>query len=210
MPAILRIDPARLNRAAILTAAAAIRGGKVVAMPTDTVYGLAVDPFQPAAVLRLLRLKGRPPDKPVLLLVESVAQAEALAGPLPETFRRVVDRYWPGPLTVVVPASTRVPARITCGAGTVAVRMPGSIFARELIRAAGAPLTGTSANRSGKPAAVTARQVAEQFPYGLTLIVDGGPARRTVPSTIVDLTGKPEVLREGAIPAEDVLSLCQR
>ena len=207
MAVLLRVDPRRLSLAAIEQAAAAIRRGQIVAIPTDTVYGLAADPFQPAAVAALLRLKRRPENQPVLLLVESLRQVERLASRLPEGFHRLAARFWPGPLTIVLPAATGIPERITAGTGTVAVRLPGSRVTRELIRAARVPLTGTSANLSGRPAAGSAGQVREQFPCGLAAIVDAGPARSRAPSTLVDLSGEPRILREGAIPAADVLCL---
>lgn len=208
MPAILRLNPAQLNRAAIERAAAAIRDGEVVAIPTDTVYGLAADPFQPRAVERILRLKGRPEWKPILLLVESRRQVEALVARLPPAFERVAARYWPGPLTIVLPAAPSLGRWITAGTDTVAVRLPGSALTREIIRAARVPLTGTSANPSGRPPAQSAAQVREAFPAGLALILDGGPARSSAASTLLDLTGEPRVLREGALPAAEVLSFC--
>ena len=202
------MNPAQLSRTAIEQAAAAIRRGGVGAIPTDTIYGLAGDPFQPKAVQKILRLKGRPEDKPILLLVDSLRQVETLAARWPEAFERLAARFWPGPLTMILPAAPCVPARITAGTGTVAVRLPGSVLTRELIRAARVPLTGTSANRSGRPAAESAQQVQQQFPTGLDFILEGGPARTHAPSTIVDLTGEPRVIREGVIPAEAVLCLC--
>ena len=193
---------------AIQRAAEAIWRGEVVAIPTDTVYGLAADPFQPEAVRKLFRLKGRAENKPILLLVHSRRQVEALAARLPEAFERIAQRFWPGPLTLILPAASYLPETITSGTGTIAVRLPGCILTRELIRAARVPLTGTSANISGHPAAESAAQVKRQFPKGLALILDAGPARKRTPSTMVDLTGEPRVVREGAVPAEAVLCLC--
>lgn len=177
-----------------------------MAIPTDTVYGLAADPFQPAAVRQLFRLKRRPEGKPILLLIDSLCHVEQLAGCIPAGFERLASRFWPGPLTVVLPAAS-APEAITAGTGTVAVRWPGYVPALELIRAARTPLTGTSANISGSEAARSARQVAEQFHAGLAGILDGGPAGAATPSTIIDLTGEPRILREGAIPAAAVLEV---
>jgi len=182
-----------------------IRSGGVVAIPTDTVYGFAADPFQPGAVERLFRLKGRPENKPILLLVDTRLQVETLVSRLPEAFEQVAARFWPGPLTIVLPAAAFVPERITAGSRTIALRMPGSRPVRRLIREARVPLTGTSANRSGRPAARSAREVREQFPAAPLWVLDGGPAPLTAPSTILDLTGEPRILREGAIPAAAVL-----
>jgi len=203
----LRVNPAQLNRRAIEQAAAAIRARKIIAIPTDTVYGLAADPFQPAAVREIFRLKGRPESKPILLLVNSLRQVEMLTAGLPDAFHSLAARFWPGPLTVILPAAPSVPESITAGTGTVAIRLPGSILVQELIRAAHVPLTGTSANRSGRPPARSAAEVKQQFPSGLSLILDGGPAPSGVPSTLVDLTGEPRIVREGAIRAMDVLSV---
>jgi len=208
MAAILRVNPALLWRQALERAASALRRGEVVAIPTDTVYGLAVDPFQPGAVRRLFWLKRRPENKPILLLVGSTRQVERLVKRLPESFERLTARFWPGPLTLVLPAASSAPEAITSGTGTVAVRLPGSALTRELIRVAGSALTGTSANRSGQPAAWCAAQVQRQFPTGLALILDAGPARNRLPSTIVDLTGEPRVIREGSLPAGEVLCHC--
>lgn len=207
MTVTLRVNPAQLNRRAIQQAAAAIRAGKVIAIPTDTVYGLAADAFQPAAVREVFRLKGRPENKPILLLVNSLQQVELLAARLPEAFHSLAARFWPGPLTLILPAAPSVPDSITAGTGTVAVRLPGSILVRELIGAAHVPLTGTSANRSGRPPACSAAEVKQQFPSGLPLVLDGGPAPSGLPSTLVDLTREPRIIREGAIPAMDVLSV---
>ena len=204
---IVQLNPAQLSRGAIERAAAAIRAGDIVAIPTDTVYGLAGNPFDAGAVQRIVRLKGRSGGKPILLLVDSLRQVEMLAAELPESYRRLADRFWPGPLTMILRAASSVPPWITAGAGTVAVRLPASIAVRELARAARVPLTGTSANRSGQPAALTARQVLEHFSVELALILDAGPAPSRAPSTLVDLTGEPRIVREGAIAAADVLSL---
>ena len=189
----------------ISEAAARIRSGQIVAIPTDTVYGLAADPFQPAAVQRLFRLKGRQEHKPILLLVDSRRQVEMLATRLPDAFERIAARFWPGPVTVILAASPRVPQGITAGSGTVALRMPGSLLTRRLIAAARVPLTGTSANRSGRPPARSAGQVFEQFRGADLGVLDGGPSPGDKPSTIIDLTGEPRIVREGAVPAAALL-----
>jgi len=190
----------------IREAAARIRAGEIVAIPTDTVYGLAADPFQAAAVERLFRLKRRAEDKPILLLIDSRLQVERLASELPPAYHWLAALFWPGPLTMILPAAPCVPVRITAGSGTVAVRMPGLPLVRRLIRAARVPLTGTSANRSGRPAARSAAEVRDQFPQARLAILDGGRSLSETPSTIVDLTGEPRVVREGAVPAGAVLS----
>jgi L-threonylcarbamoyladenylate synthase len=196
-----------LPRTGIDEAAARLRAGQVVAIPTDTVYGLAADPFQPAAVERLFRLKGRPENRPILLLVGSRLQAEALAAELPPAFERLAARFWPGPVTLILPAAPALSRRLTAGGDTIAVRLPGSPLTQRLIHAARVPLTGTSANRSGLPPARSPRDVQEQFPSASLAVLDGGPAPGNLPSTIVDLTGEPRIVREGAVPSQAILCL---
>lgn len=198
---ILPIDPWRPEWSKIRLAAAATRRGEVIAMPTDTVYGLAGNPFQPGVTERIFRIKRRAETQPILLLIASMRQLPELVSDPPDVFRAIAAEFWPGPLTVVLPAANRVPAAITAGTGTVAVRWPSAHIAQALIRAAGSPLTGTSANISGRPAATTAAQVKRQFGGRVYYIVDGGPARVCRPSTLIDLTGNPRILREGAVSA---------
>jgi L-threonylcarbamoyladenylate synthase len=172
-----------------------------VAIPTDTLYGLAGNALDPRVAERIFRAKRRPENRPILVLIDSLERLEGLAsGPTP-LFRELAAAFWPGPLTIVLPAGPRVPAAITAGTGTIAVRWPAAPLIRVLVKAAGVPLTGTSANVSGRPPAVTAQQVAQQLGRSVDCIVDGGRAVRTAPSTIVDLTGEPRLLREGAVPA---------
>ena len=133
--ATIRVDPHRPSRAALRRAAAAIRAGEVIAVPTDTVYGLAANPFHPAAVERIFAIKGRPESNPILLLIDSRAQLGLVTENPPESFDRIAARFWPGPLTIVVPARPGTPRAITAGTGTVAVRLPASRLVRSLIRA---------------------------------------------------------------------------
>ena len=195
----IRVNPHRPSWADVRRAAAAIRVGEVIATPTDTVYGLAANPFDPAAVERLFAIKRRPESNPILLLIDSREQLVLVARDLPKTLDRIAARFWPGPLTIVLRASSAVPKTITAGTGTVAVRLPASRLVRSLIRAAGRPLTGTSANLSGRSAATTAREVQLQLGKRVYYIVDGGRSRWRQPSTILDLTGRARILRPGAV-----------
>ena len=197
--ATIHVDPHRPSWPALRRAAAAIRAGEVIAVPTDTVYGLAANPFHPAAAERIFAIKGRPESNPILLLIDSRAQLGLVTENLPEPFDRIAARFWPGPLTIVLPASAATPAAITARTGTVAVRLPASRLVRSLIRAAGCPLTGTSANRSGRRAATTASEVRRQLRKRVYYIVDGGRSRGRQPSAILDLTGRPRILRPGAV-----------
>jgi L-threonylcarbamoyladenylate synthase len=185
----------------IRRSAALIRRGEVLAGPTDTLYGLFADGLRSLAVEQVFRIKGRPENRPVLLLIDSPRALRGLVRERSPALRRLIAKFWPGPLTIVLPAAGAVPDAVTAGSGTVAVRCPAAEFPRLLARAAGRPLTGTSANLSGRPPSASALEVNQQLGSRVTYIVDGGPSRLRRPSTIVTLAGEPRILREGAIPA---------
>lgn len=172
-----------------------------MAIPTDTVYGLAGNPFLSGVAERIFRIKRRPETCPILLLIDSLERLENLVREPPHIFQKIAAEFWPGPLTVILPATDRVPQAITAGTGTVAVRWPAAALPRALIRAAGSPLTATSANLSGRPAALTAAEVQRELGANIDCIVDGGRAPRLLPSTMIDLTRNCRIIREGAIPA---------
>ncbi|MGH9479182.1 MAG: L-threonylcarbamoyladenylate synthase [Terriglobales bacterium] len=198
----LRVDPQAPEAAAVARARAVLEAAGVVAAPTDTVYGLLANALSPRAVARVYALKGRGFDKPLPVLVASRAQARALAGALPPSFERLAQAFWPGALTLVVPAAPSLPATLTAGSGAVGLRHANLPLIAALLEATGYPLTGTSANRSGAPDAIAAGEVAAQLGVELDLILDGGPAPGREPSTVVALTGpRPLVVREGAIAA---------
>lgn len=183
-----------------------IKAGQVVGMPTDTFYGLAADPLNLRAVDLIYEVKTRSRHKPLSLLIESVEQAEYLAAwPLCEAFYAITDKYWPGPLTIIVKASSRLPLKVTANTGNVALRVPAARIPVEVIRAAGVPITATSANISGASECTTAEGVRQQLGGRIGLIVDGGASPRDVASTIVDMSGdKTTILRQGAIPESDL------
>ena len=182
-----------------------IKAGQVVGMPTDTFYGLAADPLNLRAVDLIYDVKSRSRHKPLSLLIESVEQAEYLARPLPETFYDITERYWPGPLTIIVKASSRLPLKVTANTGNVALRLPAAKIPVEVIRAAGVPITATSANISGASECTTADGVRQQLGGRISLIVDGGTSPREVASTIIDMSnGRCTILRQGAIPEAEL------
>ena len=210
MPAeILKVNSANPEPALISYAAARIRSGHVVGMPTDTFYGLAVDPLNLRAVDRVYDIKSRSRHKPLSLLIDSVDQAEGLVDELSDDFYALAEKFWPGPLTVIVKASSRLPLKVTANTGNVAIRVPDSPIALALVRAAGSPVTATSANLSGASECTTAEDVRLQLGARIPLIVDGGPTPRTVASTIVDLSdgAKWRVIREGAVPIEQITEI---
>lgn len=188
-------------------AADQIRAGEVLGMPTDTFYGLAADPFNLRAVDRVYDIKTRSRHKPLSLLIESVDQAEELAKPLPEEFYLLARRFWPGPLTIIVKAGSRLPLKVTANTGNVALRVPNARIPLAVVTAAAIPITATSANLSGASECTSADQVRDQLHGRISIIVDGGPAPRDVASTIVDLSDEDarwRIIREGAIPADDI------
>jgi L-threonylcarbamoyladenylate synthase len=195
-------------------AADQIRAGEVLGMPTDTFYGLAADPFNLRAVDRVYDIKTRSRHKPLSLLIESVDQAEELAKPLPEEFYALARKFWPGPLTIIVKAGSRLPLKVTANTGNVALRVPNAKIPLAVVSAAAIPITATSANLSGASECTTADQVRTQLQDSISIIVDGGTSPREVASTIVDLTDESsrwtdesarwKVIREGAIPAEEI------
>jgi tRNA threonylcarbamoyl adenosine modification protein (Sua5/YciO/YrdC/YwlC family) len=188
-------------------AADQIRSGQVLGMPTDTFYGLAADPFNLRAVDRVYEIKSRSRHKPLSLLIESVDQAEELSHALPEEFYALARRFWPGPLTIIVKASSRLPLKVTANTGNVALRVPKSQIPLAVVQAAQIPITATSANLSGESECTTAIAVRDQLKDRISIIVDGGASPREVASTIVDLTDQEarwRVLREGAIPSQEI------
>ena len=186
-------------------AADQIRAGEVLGMPTDTFYGLAADPLNLRAVERVYEIKSRFRHKPLSLLIESVDQAEEMAF-LPDFFHALAKRFWPGPLTLIVKAASRLPLKVTANTGNVALRVPSAKIPLAIIRAAGIPITATSANLSGASECTTAEQVRTQLDGRIGIIVDGGPSPRDIASTIVDLTDPSgwRILREGAIPTSEI------
>jgi len=188
-------------------AADQIRSGQVLGMPTDTFYGLAADPFNLRAVERVYEIKSRSRHKPLSLLIEDVEQAEQLAKPLPEEFHALAKKFWPGPLTIIVKAASKLPLKVTANTGNVALRVPNAKIPLAVVVAAGFPITATSANLSGETECTTAEAVRDQLGVRVPIIVDGGTSPREIASTIVDLTDEEarwKILREGAISAQEI------
>lgn len=189
-----------------------LESGCVVGMPTDTFYGLAVDPVNLHAVDQIYAIKTRMRHKPLSLLLSDATQACEIARKLDSRFDRLAERFWPGPLTIIVPAGTRLPLRVTANTGNVALRVPDATIPRAVVRRLGLPVTATSANLIGAPECTQALGVQSQLGDRIPLIVDGGPTAGSLPTTIVDLsagTGTWQILREGAIPAEQVAMAMQ-
>ena len=184
-------------------AAALIRDGKLVALPTETVYGLGADGLNEEAVAEIFRVKGRPQDNPLILHVTGMAQAERYCHSIPACAYTLAERFWPGPLTMVLPARDCIPKRTTAGLDTVAIRCPETAVTLRIIELAGTPIAAPSANLSGKPSTTTAQHVLADHDGRIPAVVDGGPCRVGVESTIVDLTeDTPRLLRPGGVSRE--------
>src|SRR5271168_736425 len=204
---ILKINCEAPEISLVKYAADQIRAGEVLGMPTDTFYGLAADPFNLRAVDRVYDIKTRNRHKPLSLLIESVDQAEELAKPLPDEFYRLARKYWPGPLTMIVKAGSRLPLKVTANTGNVALRVPNSKISLAVVQAASIPITATSANLSGASECTTAVAVRDQLGDRISIIVDGGTSPREIASTIIDLTDEEarwKVMRVGAIPSQEI------
>ncbi len=191
--------------AALERAVAVLRAGGLVVLPTDTVYGVAAHAFLPTAVARLFEAKGRSTEKAIPLLLADAGALPEVASEVPPAAWALARRFWPGALSLVVPRSPAVPDIVTGGSDTVAVRVPDHEVARALIQRLGAPLAATSANRSGEPAPVTARDALEMLGEWVALVLDGGPSPGGVASTVLDLTASPpRVLRPGPLSAAEL------
>jgi len=198
---VVPVNPEAPREDKIAEAREVLASGGVVALPTETFYGLAADAFQPEAVGRVNQLKGKGAGDPVLLLLAERGQVACVCDGAPALFDDLAARFWPGPLTLVIPAAARVPAAVTGGGTTVAVRVPGLALPRLLARALERPITGVSANRTTRAPCRTASEVATAFPDGLQMILDGGASLGGAPSTIVDLScDPPRLVREGLLP----------
>jgi L-threonylcarbamoyladenylate synthase len=191
----------------LATAAALLRAGEVVAFPTETVYGLGADATRASAIERIYALKGRPRHNPLIVHVADAEAAAALAGAFSDTARELAARFWPGPLTLVVPRGPRIPSVVSAGLDTVALRVPAHPVALQLLRAVGLPLAAPSANRSESLSPTTAGHVLRSLP-AVPLVVDGGPCWLGIESTVVDLVSSPpRLLRPGALPLRSLLAV---
>lgn len=202
----LRVRPEGVDPHALQAAISALRNGGVVAYPTETFYGLAVDPRQAFAVSKLFTLKRRPPDQPIPLIAADVHQVVQQVGTMTPLAIRLASRGWPGPLTLLIPASDQLSPDVHVSTGLAAVRVPADPIARNLAGVAGHAVTSTSANISGEPPVTTAADLDVRLLDGIDVLIDGGPTPGGLASTIVDASGaQPRLVRAGAIPWDRVL-----
>lgn len=204
----LRIRADAPDPAVIAEAAAILRAGGLVAFPTETVYGLGANAFDAEAVAGIFRAKGRPTNDPIIVHLADLAQLADVTLDAPPLAYALAEPFWPGPLTLVLLRNTRVPANVSAGRDTVAVRMPAHPVARALIAGAGVPVAAPSANTFSRPSATTAQHVWDDLHGRIALILDGGPTPLGVESTVLDLTGpQPVILRPGGVSMEALLAL---
>jgi L-threonylcarbamoyladenylate synthase len=200
---IIAIDPARPEQA-FSRCRQIIASGGVIIYPTDTFYGLGADPGNKAAVQRLFLLKGRKGDQPILLLLADASAVDQWAAEIPARAEALMNRFWPGPLTLVFKARSGIIPDLTANTGTIGLRVPGNPLTRNLLQYLGCALTGTSANLSGRPEPRSAEEAAAIADL-VDAILDGGPSTGDKPSTVIDVSaGDVRVIREGAIPTRDV------
>lgn len=185
--------------------AAVIGAGGIAAIPTETSYGLAVDPFNRNALRRLFELKRRPSTKPVLVLIENLSVLPRLSPEIPNIYQPIIGKYWPGPLTLIFPALSTLPELLTAGTGTVGVRESSNQIATEICRCSGGAITATSANISGQRAARSAEEIADYFKDLIDIVVDGGELEDSPGSSIVECeTGSLRCIRDGVIPFSEI------
>ncbi len=188
-----------------LEATKCLKSGGIIAIPTDTVYGLAADPFNPDAVQRLYTVKGRPDGKPIPLVLSSVADVHRVSQNLPEFYFHLTDRFWPGGLTIVIEAKGLLPV-LTAGGNTVGVRIPDNPLLLQILRAFGGPAAITSANLSGEPPATSPEEIGEELASRIDMIVDGGKTPGPIPSTVYDISVSPPLIRRHGVISEETLA----
>jgi len=197
---VLKVDSAKPDRRVLDAAAEAVLRGGVIAFPTDTVYGLGCSLLDVAAVEMVGRLKRRAREHAYISLIPDPSQALGLALSVSGVAKKLIDRYWPGPLSLVFVAAEIVPARVRGSGGTIALRCPNDVLSHALLQRIGGPMVSSSANLSGQPPAATAADVVATFGNQLDLVLDGGPRQGGIPSTLVDVSGpRPKLLRRGAL-----------
>ncbi len=210
MPEVLSIDRERPDPALIAYCAYRLKRGDVLGMPTDTFYGLAVDPVNLRAVGRVYEIKSRAVNKPLSLLISSIEQAKALTRDLPEMFFKLADAFWPGPLTMIVNAGSSLPLRVTANTGHVAIRIPSSPISLAVVEAMQFPVTATAASLIGHAECSSAEQVCEQLGDRVSLVIDSGTPPYDRYTTIVDLSGSADewnIQREGAISPGEIAEI---
>lgn len=201
----IKVNPKNPASEKIQTAARVIKKGGLVAFPTETVYGLGADALNPDAVARIFTAKNRPPDNPLIVHIARREDVHKLAKDVPRSAERLMTEFWPGPLTLILKRSSIVPDITVAGLDTIAIRMPNNKVALALIKESKTPIAAPSANRAGKPSPTTAQHVIDDLAGQIDVVIDSGPTKVGVESTVIDMTKHiPQILRPGGTPLEDL------
>lgn len=202
---IIKIDKSNIDKKLMIEAGDIVKGGGVVAFPTETVYGLGANGLDENAVKKIYEAKGRPSDNPLILHISSIEELDNLVEEVTDLAHMIMKRFWPGPLTIIFKKSRIIPNIITAGLESVAIRMPSHPIALELISLSGVPIAAPSANTSGRPSPTNADHVVEDMYGKIDMVIDGGSTGVGLESTVLDLSGEvPTILRPGAITLEDL------
>jgi len=205
---VIKVNPQHPSDAAITQAVAAVRAGGVIAFPTRCLYGLGADAFNAEAVGRIFGIKERSPRNPILILIDRTSRLDQLVSEVPPVAVRIMNHFWPGRITLVFKASEAVPHYLTAGTDKIGIRLPGHPVAATLVNALQTPLTGTSANLSGKSGCRRIEDLEKQIADKLDLILDAGTLNGGIGSTVVDVTIEPpEILREGEISGAEIMTI---
>ena len=208
---IIKINPFAPLVDQLMMVAEVIKAGGIIGYPTETVYGLGADPFNPAAVNKIFRLKGREKNKPILLIAENIDQVKQLTAEYPRAAETLASAFWPGPLTLVFRASPELPVEIIGVNRTIGIRIPDHKMCLELIKISGVPITSTSANISGNKNPTSAEEVAANFGDQLDLIIDGGQTKSEIPSTVISVDQENvRLLRQGAISKTEIEKILRK
>ena len=208
---IYRIDPEKPEPRIIRDAVAAIKQGGIIAFPTRCLYGLGTDAFNAAAVTKVFDIKHRPGQKPILILINRRAGLKQLVSHVSDVAASIMERFWPGRVTLVFGAADSVPHTLTAGTGKIGIRLPGHPVAKAIVESLGRPLTGTSANLSGNPGCRRIDDLEPQLREQLDIVLDAGKLKGGIGSTVVDVSREiPRVLREGEISEKEIMALIER
>jgi len=206
-----KVNCANPETGIIAEAARIIRNGGVVVFPTRSLYGLGADAFNAKAVNRIFHIKQRPVNKPILVLIKDKDELKRLAALVPPAATAIMERFWPGRVSIVFQAKEGLAANLTAGTNKIGIRLPGHNIAYKLVKAADSPITGTSANLSGSAGCFQINDLDEKIVDSVDLILDAGPLKGGAGSTIVDVTGEaPLILRQGELPAKDIFNVIDR
>jgi L-threonylcarbamoyladenylate synthase len=206
---IVKIDVEHPDISVLRSIADVVCKGGMIVYPTDTIYGIGVDAFNEEAIDRVFELKHREKGKPILIIADSIEMVKSVVSYVPEVGYKLINRFWPGPLTILFPALEHISKKLTGNSGKIGIRIPNNRFCLELVKTCGVPITSTSANISGRENPASVQQILDSIGDKVDLIVDGGVLKSDLPSTVVDITSdQAVVVRQGVISEEEIKRAC--